>query len=62
MRLVKKYWRLILGLSFVFTGLSEFMAQGTWSGYGVFALGCCFVVWHAVALLLKHHGRGRDNS
>lgn len=60
MRFVKKYWRLIIGLSFVYAGLSELMSGRTWTGYGVFALGCYFVVWHAVFLLLKHHRRSRS--
>lgn len=56
MRLLKKYWRLIIGLSLFCSGLSEIMSRGFWAGYGAFALGCLFIVWHAVTLLLKHHG------
>ena len=60
MRIIKKYWRLVIGLSFIYAGLSELMAGRALPGYGVFALGCYFIVWHAVTLLLKHHGRNRN--
>jgi len=64
MRLLKKYWRLIIGLSLVCSGLSEIMSGGFWAGYGTFALGCLFVVWHAVSLLLRHHekNKGKPSS
>lgn len=62
MRFLKKYWRLVIGLSFIYAGLSEAMAGAFWPGYGVFALGCYFVVWHAAVLLLKHHGRRKNKT
>lgn len=62
MRFLKKYWRLVIGLSFLYVGLSEIMGGELWPGYGVFAFGCYFVVWHAVTLLLIHHHHKRNSN
>ena len=53
MRLVKKYWRLILGGSFLYSGLSSVLEEGVWAGYAVLVLGCYFILWHAVSLLVN---------
>lgn len=62
MRFIKKYWRLIIGLSFVYSGLSATLGEKTWAGYAVLVLGCYFVLWHAVTLLIGDYRRRKNRQ
>lgn len=55
-RLVKQFWRLILGTAFISSGLS-YLKEGVSSAWPTLVLGCVLVIWHIIFLLRNKASR-----